>query len=106
MTSLLHHREPHNRALLTRRDLLGVAVGGMVAGMPLARAAVPHGQLTWAVHVSLAPTWLDPAETSGIITPYMMLYALHDAMAKPARGCALDVCAGDIRGPSPACRSL
>jgi hypothetical protein len=49
--------------LLTRRDLLGVAVGGMVAGMPLAHAAAPHGQLTWGVHISLAPTWLDPAET-------------------------------------------
>jgi hypothetical protein len=28
MTSLRHHRESHNRAPLTRRDLLGVAVGG------------------------------------------------------------------------------
>src|SRR5262249_36645837 len=90
MTSLQHDREPHNRALLTRRDLLGVAVGGMIAGMPpLARAAAPKGQLTWAVHISLAPTWFDPAETSGIITPYMMLYALHDAMAKPMPGTLL-----------------
>jgi peptide/nickel transport system substrate-binding protein len=46
-------------------------------------AAAPEGQMTWAVHVSLAPTWFDPAETSGIITPFMMLYALHDAMVKP-----------------------
>lgn len=28
--------------------------------------AAPEGQMTWAVHVSVAPTWLDPAETSGI----------------------------------------
>src|SRR5262244_1169583 len=90
MTSLQHHGESHNRALLTRRDLLGAAVGGMIAGMPpLARAAAPHGQLTWAVHISLAPTWLDPAETSGIITPYMVLYALHDAMVKPMPGNSL-----------------
>src|SRR5262249_29966974 len=90
MTSLQHHRELHNRGLMTRRDLLGAAVGGMVAGMPaLARAAAPDGQLTWAVHISLAPTWLDPAETSGIITPYMVLYALHDAMAKPMPGTLL-----------------
>jgi hypothetical protein len=34
-------------------------------------AAVPAGQMTWAVHVSLAPTWFDPAETSGTITSYM-----------------------------------
>src|SRR5438034_4015444 len=52
-------------------------------------AAAPEGQLNWAVHISLAPTWFDPAETSGIITPYMMLYALHDAMAKPMPGTLL-----------------
>ena len=49
-------------------------------------AAAPEGQLTWAVHISLAPTWFDPAETSGIITPYMVLYALHDALVKPMPG--------------------
>jgi peptide/nickel transport system substrate-binding protein len=35
------------------------------------------------VHISLAPTWFDPAETPGIITPFMVMYALHDAMVKP-----------------------
>jgi peptide/nickel transport system substrate-binding protein len=49
-------------------------------------AAGPEGQLTWAVHVSLAPTWFDPAETPGMITPYMVLYALHDALVKPMPG--------------------
>jgi peptide/nickel transport system substrate-binding protein len=49
-------------------------------------SAAPEGQLTWAVHVSLAPTWFDPAETPGIITPYMILYALHDALVKPMPG--------------------
>jgi len=42
-------------------------------------AAAPEGQMIWGVHVSLAPTWFDPAETSGIITPFMTLYAMHDA---------------------------
>jgi peptide/nickel transport system substrate-binding protein len=49
-------------------------------------AAAPEGQATWAVHISLAPTWFDPAETSGIITPFMVLYALHDALVKPMPG--------------------
>jgi peptide/nickel transport system substrate-binding protein len=49
-------------------------------------AAAPEGQMTWGVHVSLAPTWFDPAETSGIITPFMVLYALHDAVLKPMPG--------------------
>ena len=49
-------------------------------------AAAPEGELTWAVHVSLAPTWFDPAETPGVIVPFMVLYALHDALAKPMPG--------------------
>ena len=50
------------------------------------RGDAPAGQMTWGVHVSLAPTWFDPAETSGIITPFMVLYALHDALVKPMPG--------------------
>ena len=49
-------------------------------------AAAPEGQLTFAIHVSLAPAWFDPAETPGVITPFMMLYALHDALVKPMPG--------------------
>ncbi|HEY4912144.1 MAG TPA: ABC transporter substrate-binding protein, partial [Methylomirabilota bacterium] len=48
--------------------------------------AAPEGQITWAVHVSLAPTWFDPAETQGVIVPFMVLYALHDALVKPMPG--------------------
>src|SRR2546430_12165409 len=52
-------------------------------------AAAPEGQMTWAVHVSLAPTWFDPAETPGIGTPFMILYAMHDALVKPMPGNAM-----------------
>ena len=38
--------------------------------------------MTYGVHVSLAPTWFDPGEAAGIITPYMLLYGLHDALVK------------------------
>ncbi|MBI1728064.1 MAG: ABC transporter substrate-binding protein [Candidatus Rokubacteria bacterium] len=48
--------------------------------------AAPEGQMTWAVHVSLAPSWFDPAETQGVIVPFMVLYALHDALVKPMPG--------------------
>jgi peptide/nickel transport system substrate-binding protein len=51
--------------------------------------AAPGGQLTWGIHVSLAPSWFDPAETSGLITPFMVLYALQDALVKPMPGKAL-----------------
>lgn len=73
---------------LTRRDVLGLAALGLAGGVPGSgfAAGVPEGQLTWGIHVSLAPTWFDPAETPGLITPFMVLYALHDAMVKPMPG--------------------
>jgi len=70
--------------MTTRREVLALAALGMAAGaLRPAKAAAPAGQLTVGVHITLAPTWLDPAETQGIITPFMVLYALHDAVAKP-----------------------
>jgi len=48
--------------------------------------AAPEGTMTWGVHVTLAARWLDPGETEGVITPFMVLYALHDALVKPMPG--------------------
>src|SRR5213083_867320 len=62
-----------------------VASAQTVAVRP-AHADAPAGQMAWSVHISLAPTWFDPAETAGIITPFMVLYALHDALVKPMPG--------------------
>src|SRR5262245_6336054 len=42
--------------------------------------------MTWGVHFTLAARWLDPGETEGVITPFMVLYALHDALVKPMPG--------------------
>jgi peptide/nickel transport system substrate-binding protein len=55
-------------------------------GGPGPAGAAPEGTLTWGVHITLAPTWFDPAETPGMITPFMVFYALHDAMVKPMPG--------------------
>src|SRR5499433_3774187 len=49
-------------------------------------AAAPEGQMVWAVHISLAPVYFEPAEAPGIITPFMLYYALHDALVKPMPG--------------------
>jgi peptide/nickel transport system substrate-binding protein len=35
------------------------------------------------LHVTLVSRWLDPGETEALITPFMVLYALHDALVKP-----------------------
>ncbi len=63
-----------------RGAALSLAALALVAASP-ARAA-PEGQLTWAVHISLAPTWFDPGEMPSLITPYMVMYALHDSLVK------------------------
>jgi peptide/nickel transport system substrate-binding protein len=46
-------------------------------------AAGPQGQVVYAFHVTLAPRWLDPGETESAITPFKVLYAIHDALVKP-----------------------
>ena len=66
-----------------RRSSLAAVVVALLAAVAIAPAdAAPAGQLTWAVHISLAPTWFDPAETPSLITPFMVLYAMHDALVK------------------------
>ena len=68
----------------TRREVLALAALGVAGVRPA--VAGPSGQLTYAVHISLAPTWFDPAETPSLVTPYMLYYALHDAVLKPMPG--------------------
>src|SRR5215470_542225 len=63
---------------------LVLALLSLLAVAPTRAAA--QSQMTWAVHISLAPTWFDPAEHTGIITIMKVLPALHDAMIKPTPG--------------------
>src|SRR5215471_1323058 len=43
---------------LTRREVLALTALGALGGAPgPAFAGSPEGQLTWGVHISLAPTW-------------------------------------------------
>src|SRR5712692_3472781 len=55
-------------------------------GLSPALAAPPDGTLVIGVHVTLVSRWLDPGETEALITPFMVLYALHDALVKPMPG--------------------
>src|SRR5881397_2746560 len=66
------------------RPLAALALSLLVltlAGPGAARAA--DGQLTIGAHITIAPRWLDPGETESAITPFLVLYAIHDAMVKP-----------------------
>ena len=63
--------------------VLLLSICALVGAVTTADAAGPDGQVTWAFHVTLAPRWLDPGETESAITPFKILYAVHDALVKP-----------------------
>src|SRR5215471_8764421 len=69
-----------------RRLFLGLLLALALTSRATSPAGAADGQMTWGVHISLAPTWFDPAEAPGIITPFMLYYALHDALVKPMPG--------------------
>jgi peptide/nickel transport system substrate-binding protein len=72
---------------MLQRPILAVLALVLAAVLALpSSSAANNDQVTWGVHISLAPTWFDPAESQGIITPYMIYYALHDALVKPMPG--------------------
>jgi peptide/nickel transport system substrate-binding protein len=48
--------------------------------------AKPAGELHWAWHVTIAPAWFDPAKAPAQITPFLILYGLHDALVRAMPG--------------------
>src|SRR3989440_2894940 len=60
--------------------LLGGGVFGDASAQPK-----PDGEMRWALYVTLSPVWFDPGEFQGL-TPFWVLYAIHDALVKPMPG--------------------
>src|SRR5688572_26194056 len=73
----------------------------MRSGSPLALACIlsvalfasdasaqskPEGEMRFALYVTVPPVWFDPAEVAGFITPFWLMYAVHDALVKPMPG--------------------
>jgi hypothetical protein len=66
------HHPVQELSFLTRRRLLRGAVSGATGLLAwhqagpwrqtaMAQKGVPTGQMVWAVHVTITPTWFDPA---------------------------------------------
>ena len=72
-----------------------------VCTAPVAAQGPADSQLAIAFDASIAPTFLDPAETPGIGTPFVFLYALHDALFKPLPGNNMAPCLAESWKESP-----
>jgi peptide/nickel transport system substrate-binding protein len=69
-----------------RRLAILLLVLATLLGPGAASAVPPDGTMALGLHVTLVSRWLDPGETEALITPFMVLYALHDALVKPMPG--------------------
>ena len=60
----------------------------LTVGLVHSVVAEPKGEVVFALHVTIAPAWFDPAEMPAQITPFIIGYTLHDALARalPRRG--------------------
>jgi peptide/nickel transport system substrate-binding protein len=71
----------HRGVLLLTGAVLTLGVSEGSAGQQ-----APAGEAVMAWHVTIAPTWFDPSTAPPQITPFGMLYALHDALVRPLPG--------------------
>ena len=69
-----------------RRSVVGVLLMLVMLSLAAPALAAQEGTLTIGLHVTLVSRWLDPGDTEALITPFMVLYALHDALVKPMPG--------------------
>lgn len=88
---------------MLRHIRLWVVLGTLVAllGVHAAAQSTPEGQLIIAFDTSIAATYFDPAETAGLQTPFVFLYALHDALLKPLPGNDMAPCLAESWTESP-----
>ena len=80
--------------------LLVVVVLGP-GGLSIARGQTPAGQMTLVYNISIVPRWFDPAESEGLVTPFIFYYAIHDALVKPMPGNASAPCLAESWTVSP-----
>src|SRR6266850_6080556 len=85
--TLRHARGGSMKRLVIVVVVVAVLVANAQAQPRPAPPTKPDGEMRWALYVTLAPAWFDPGEvTGGFLTPFWVLYALHDALVKPMPG--------------------
>jgi len=78
------------------KGVAALGTGARIAALVLALAVwlaaapglaqTPAGEVTVSFHVTLAPSWFDPSAAPPQITPFGVLYAIHDALVRPLPG--------------------
>src|SRR6478736_4051279 len=58
----------------------------LVATASTVAVAAPSGRAVMAWFVTVSPSWFDPSTAPPQITPFGMLYAIHDALVRPYPG--------------------
>src|SRR5213594_4940807 len=86
MTSMSRPGRSANRSSSSSMARALAILALLLLGWTVPLHAAPEGTMTWGLHVTLASRWLDPAETEALITPFMVLYALHEGLVKPMPG--------------------
>ena len=71
----------HPRRILIHFLLVAAAALGSTHA-----ADAPSGRAVMAWHVTIPPAWFDPSTAPAQITPFAMLYAVHDALVRPYPG--------------------
>jgi peptide/nickel transport system substrate-binding protein len=77
------HNQPSRRAIL---GSLLAAPAILRAPASFAAGAAPAGKIVIAFHVTISPAWFDPSLAPPQITPFGILYALHDALVRAYPG--------------------
>jgi peptide/nickel transport system substrate-binding protein len=73
----------------SRHCSVGLLIAGaLVVGLvgPVAGQPTPAGEVVHAWHVTIAPAWFDPSTAPPQVTPFGILYTIHDAMVRPLPG--------------------
>jgi peptide/nickel transport system substrate-binding protein len=74
------------RFLCTFARKLLLAAVALNAAAVAGAAAAPSGRAVMAFHVTISPSWFDPSAAPPQITPFGVLYAIHDALVRPYPG--------------------
>src|SRR2546429_5174580 len=73
----------------------------LTVGLVHSVVAEPKGEVVFALHVTIAPAWFDPAEMPAQITPFIIGYTLHDALVRALPGVRMGPALAESWSESP-----